>query len=497
MSMQDITLARAPRLLVGLGLAAFAGYAVFLAFYASLNAGGADTSGYLNSARLLATGKIYGELRTPPEFGPQVELALAHFKPLGFDLNVPRDPRLLPTYPVGLPLHLAAAGKIFGWRLAPLVVELAVAIGALWLCYAIGREVGLDPWLAASGAVVLAVFPVFLFTSIQPLSDTAATTWCLAAVWAALRVRRQRAWAAACGAAFSMAIMVRATNAVLLPALFVLLGLDWRRLALAALGGLPGMLGLAVYNRTLYGGVFHSGYGPIEQAFAVHYAAPTAAHFAHWLAVLLPTVLLALPLLALWRLRSRATLGLGLWFGTISGVYLFYEVSRETWWCLRFILPAVPALIILGLLAVQRLGSKFRSAAALALAVWAIGASAYWTPRLHLLLMKDYEGVYPAACRAARDLLPPNALVASFVASGALYYYTDFAVLRWEQLDAVAFARYASLAAASGRPICAVLFDNFEEAALKERMPGKWKRVGSVKNVTLWRLTVSPAVAAP
>jgi 4-amino-4-deoxy-L-arabinose transferase-like glycosyltransferase len=479
---------RAPRAFVWLGLAALAGYAVFLAMHASLSAGGADTSGYLNSARWLAAGKLRGELRAPPEFGPVAELTLVHFKPLGFDLNVPDEPRLLPTYAVGLPLHLAAAGLVFGWDLAPLVVELAAALGALWLCYAIGRELGLDPWLAASGAVVLGAFPVFLFTSIQPLSDTLATTWCLASIWAGLRARRHRGWAAICGAALSIAIMVRATNAVLLPPLLVLLGLDWRRLAAAALGGLPGALGLAAYNHTLYGGVFRSGYGPIAEAFATRYGAPTAVHFAYWLAVLLPTVLLALPVFVLWRLRTRAVLSLVLWFGTITGVYLFYEVSRDTWWCLRFILPAVPALILLGLLGLQALDPKRRAVAALALALWAIAASVHWTPQLYLLRMKDYEGAYPAACRAARELLPPNALVVSWAVSGALYYYTDFSVLRWDQVDAAAFTRYAQIAALSGRPVCAVLFDGFEDAAQKERVPGQWERVGSTNKITLWRL---------
>lgn len=484
-----------PRSLGWLGLVALTVYAVFLGFHASTGAGGADTSGYLNSARLLAAGKLHGDLRAPPEFGPPVDLVLAHFKPLGFDLTAHRDPRLLPTYPVGLPLHLAAAGKVFGWRVAPLVVELSVALGALWLCYAVGRELGVDPWLAASGAMVLAAFPVFLFTSIQPLSDTPATTWCLASVYLALRARRDHRWAAACGAAFSMAIMVRATNAVLLPALLVLLGFDWRRLLWATLGGLPGAIGLAGYNITLYGGIFRSGYGPIEQTFALKYAAPTVKHFMYWLAVLLPTVFLALPALALCRVRSREAIALALWFGAITGVYLFYEVSRDTWWCLRFILPAVPALIVLGLVGLQAVGPRARAATALALAFWAIGASVYWTPRLHLLMMKEYEGVYAAACHAARDRLPPDALVASWVASGALYYYTDFSVLRWDQIDPAAFARYANLAAQSGRPVCAVLYDNFEDAALKERMPGEWKRLGAVKNVTLWQLVAPPPLA--
>jgi hypothetical protein len=36
-----------------------------------------------------------------------------------------------------------------------------------------------------------------------------------------------------------MAVLVRPTNVVLLPALLVLLGFHWRKLALAVTGGLP------------------------------------------------------------------------------------------------------------------------------------------------------------------------------------------------------------------------------------------------------------------
>src|SRR5207247_606421 len=96
------------------------------------------------------------------------------------------------------------------------------------------------PALAAAGAAVLGGCPIFVFTSIQPLSDTLATTWTLASVFTALRARRHAGWAVACGAAFSVAVLVRSTNAVLLPALVVFLGLDWPRLARFVVGGIPG-----------------------------------------------------------------------------------------------------------------------------------------------------------------------------------------------------------------------------------------------------------------
>ncbi len=124
--------ARSSRALGWCGLIALVIYAVFLARNFSGVAGGADSSGYLNSARLLATGQLTAELRTPPEFGPQATLRRDQFQPQGF---APFDgnPRLSPTYAVGLPLHLAVAGELLGWSQAATAVGVLAAVAALLL----------------------------------------------------------------------------------------------------------------------------------------------------------------------------------------------------------------------------------------------------------------------------------------------------------------------------------------------------------------------------
>ncbi len=497
--------APALRRLLWIGVIAFAAYGVFLARNSSNVAGGADSSGYLNSARLLASGSLATALRTPPEFGPQASLRRQQFQPHGF-VPFEGNPRLSPTYAVGLPMHLAFAGKLFGWNLAAPIVGVSAALAALLLIHAVGRQLGLDPVLAATGAVILAAYPVFLFTSIQPLSDTIATTWCLAAIAAALRARTQVGWAWAAGTALAIAVLVRATNILLLPALLVILGLDFRRLLLAALGGLPWALWLGYYNHTLYGGALRSGYVDIAQAFGWAYGPPTLVHFARWLALLLPAALLVLPLAAVrWRKgNGRILLALALWFGAFTGLYLFYEISREVWWDLRFILPGTPALILAALLGVDAWARRretiattrsrsFRTLAAISLGIWAIGLSWYWTGRFHLLLTKTYEQGYADAATAARAHFAPGALVLAGLHSGSLYYYTEFPVLRWEFVNAEEFARFRQLAAAAGRPIAALLYDVEEREALQEKCPGPWTKVAAVKNVSLWQLGAPPA----
>lgn len=489
----------ASRRMIWLGLILLAAYAVFLGSHASVFAGGSDTSGYLNSARLLAAGKLQDEQRIPSEFGPPAALSRHHFMPLGY-VALEGNPHLPPTYPVGLPLHLALAGKLFGWNVGPIVVELALALAAVALCYVLARQLGIDPWLAGAGAAILAVFPVFLFTSVQPLSDTPATTWCLAAACLAVRARRTSGWGwpVACGAAFAMAVFVRATNALLLPALVLFLGWNAQRLIRFVLGGLPGALWLGYYNATLYGGPLRSGYGPIEQAFHRDFGLPSLINFATWLALLTPVVLLGLPLITWWRTRTKETIALATWIGAIAGAYTFYEFSRETWWSLRFILPVLPALNVCSLLALQPLSRPLRHAATVGLLAWAVASSLAWSTRLHALSPKNNERVYAEATRQARATLPPNALVAAMHASGALYYYTEFPVLRWDQIGAADFARYAAQASAAGRPIYALLFDGLEDEARAVRMPGQWSRLATTGPIGLWQLAGhSPAAAPP
>jgi hypothetical protein len=225
-------------------------------------------------------------------------------------------------------------------------------------------------------------------------------------------------------------------------------------------------------------------------------------HFVKWLALLLPAAVPVLPFAALARVGSQARelAALALGFTAIAGLYVFYEVSHEVWWCLRFILPAVPALLVAAVWGIEVLARRaaeirarrIRAAAALALACWAIGLSWYWTPRLSVLWMKSYEEAYEAGSLAARDRLPQNAVVLSFAFSGSLFFYTSFPVMRWDQIDPPGFGRYAELAGKNGRPVCAVLFESEENEAFR-KCPGPWSKLATIGNVGLWQLDVPKA----
>jgi hypothetical protein len=499
--------APAPRWLVCFGLLALAAYAVMIGFYFTTAAGGSDSSGYFNSARLFTEGKFDTELRIPAEFtGPLIEDRL-QFLPLGF-WPFPGNPHITPTYPTGLPLHFALAAKLLGWLPGSIAVGLFAAIGAVWLCYATARELGLEARLAAAGAAVLGLSPMFLFTAVQPLSDTLATTWALAAMWTALRAHRSTGWAIACGAAYAMAVLVRPTNLLLAPAVVIFLGLDWKnwkKFLCFGLGGVPGAIWQGVYNHALYGGALKSGYGSIFETFHWDLGPPTALHILKWLALLLPTVLLALPFVAVTHaeLRTRNLLGLAVWFGVITGLYTFYEVTHEVWWCLRFILPAFPALIIGGLFGVEAIARRFDAASlsrfynitALGFAVWAAVLARYWTREFYIMNTKSGEQTYVEGCDELKKRFPPGTLVVTMTFSGALYFYTDFPVLRWDQVKPERFAEFVAAATTAGRQICAVDFKWEEEKALRQHCPGNWEHLATLHNASIWRL-VPPTPAA-
>jgi 4-amino-4-deoxy-L-arabinose transferase-like glycosyltransferase len=487
----------APRWFVWLGFIALAAYALFLGTHTTVVAGGSDSSGYLNSARLLTTGRLQTEVRVPSEFGVPSEVTRKHFSPAGFN-TFPGNPHLAPVYPIGLPLHFALAGKLLGGNAGPFLVQLLAAVGAVGLCYRLSRELGIDYALSAAGAAMLAVFPVFIFTSIQTLSDTLATTWTLVALLCGLRARVSACWAIACGAALAIGVLVRPTNLAVAPALIVLIGLNVRRLAWFVAGGVPGAVWLAFYNHQLFGGALRSGYGNIYADFGLQHFGPGVRHFIRWILLFLPAPTLAFPIAALMDRpgRKRELVALLLAAVAFIGLYLFYEIFREDWWCLRYILPAIAALIPAGLLGAEAIargpGSRwpraFRPALALVLTVWAVGNSWYWTKRLSVFQVPKYERAYADAARAVRAQAPPGALVVCAQLSGALYYYTDLPTLIFDAITPEEFAQYTLRARGATRAIYAVLFDVEEERALRTYCPGSWKRVSSVANISIWVL---------
>jgi hypothetical protein len=186
--------------LAGGVFALFLAYALVLFHHTVFAVGGSDSSGYVNAARLLSEGQVTARVRGLDRLSLGPEFTEI-FIPLGFSPG-PRPGTMSPSYPPGLPLHMAAAGLLGGWSRAPFFVSPIAALVCLVLMYLLGRELGLSPALALSGSALLGFAPVFVFQAVQPMSDVVATAWALAAVFAAYRSRARSSplWGAAAGA---------------------------------------------------------------------------------------------------------------------------------------------------------------------------------------------------------------------------------------------------------------------------------------------------------
>ncbi|MBV8224016.1 MAG: hypothetical protein JO232_02370, partial [Verrucomicrobia bacterium] len=178
-------------LVVGV-VAAAAAYATLLWTHISPYAGGADSSGYMNYAKLLTHGQLLAPVRPLPGFTP-TEFGESAYQPLGFRIRGDSG-FMSPTYAVGLPLHLAAATLLAGVKNSVKLVNILAAFAAALLTYLSSRYLKLGRAWAGGATCVLCACPFFLSQALVPMSDLLATTWALAALYAAMRSRERAAW---------------------------------------------------------------------------------------------------------------------------------------------------------------------------------------------------------------------------------------------------------------------------------------------------------------
>lgn len=467
------------------------GYGFFLARHVSPHAAGSDSSGYFNSARLLAHGQLFAHPRPLPGNIDAGQQGLELYQPLGFIRALPAH--MVPTYPTGVPLHLLIASRLVGWDHAAYLVNLGAAFAGGLLLFALGRRLGLDRWLALGGAVWLALCPLFLFAAVQPLSDLLAVTWSLATLYAAWRAREHGRWAVLTGLFLGIAILVRPTNLLLVLPILVAVGWRLRAYLLIGLGGAPCALFLAYYNWRLYGSPTTTGYGAIWDSFKLAYVPHNLEHFAHWVPTLLTAVVfLGLGVFWLKSDRPRLLAMLGVWALALMACYAAYYHSGETWWYLRFILPAFPVLILAALLCLAALWQRHHrppwvNATGLALCLGLVFLGEIRQMRqLDVLSIERGERSYSQAAQWARTHLPADSVIACMQVSGAFFYYTDYVLLRWDQIKPETHAPLLAALDQQHYPLYAALFD-FETSDALPRLGGQWTKLATVGQVTFWQ----------
>lgn len=486
-----------------------AAYAGFIAWYHAPYAGGSDSSGYINSAQLMLEGKGSTPLRLPKDMPPDLVRKDA-FIPLGFRLG-PGETGMVPTYPPGLPLHLAAIGWLTGLETASRILAVATALAFFALLYLTGREFGLRPGWSFGVATLGALSPLTLLYALQPMSDLLAGVWALATILCALRARRGTAWAVAAGAVLAVAVLVRPTNLLLVVPALLALPFQPRAWIAFGLGGLPGAIFLGGYNHALYGATLTSGYGEVGLLFSWQHLLPTLWHYAVWVPVVASPLVFAGLALPWARLPRRDKLVLGAWAGAIFGLYSAYSYTNDTWWYLRFVLPAVPAVGLAAALVLQaaplpswflasRLlppgtpadevarGRVWQIPLALLGFVLATGWMLQWAGKFQLSGTELDERPYPLTARWISQSLPADAVLLGQQVSGAMLHYTSVPVLIPHYFNPEACARFEVWLARNRRPLYAALYPN-EEAMVWEKFPGHWEKVVQIRHTTIWRRT--------
>jgi hypothetical protein len=381
---------------------------------------------------------------------------------------------IVPICPSGLSILmaplLAVGGRTAMFALFPLCGVLLVI--ATWL---LGRRLGEGVALAA--AAVTATSPIVLYQLIQPMSDVPAAAFWVFALALATRVPAPSA--AAAGVCGGLAILIRPNLVPLgfVIGAFLLLrpaapwAARWRDSGRYAIGCAAGCLAVAALQQYFYGSPLASGYGAAGDLFSLDRVGPNLSRYTAWLTGPYTAPLRALasvsPLL-LPQARRFAVAGLAFVVVNVA-LYLPY-LTFDDWSYVRFLLPSIPVLAVLGMGTVTRFpGGRRVVAGALVLVAILVAAAGVFEARTRQVFrLAELESVFERTGRVAGMRLPPNALVVTSRFSGAVRFYASKPTLVWDVLDpaswdaALAFAREKGL-----EPY--LLLDSGEEPAFRAR----------------------------
>ena len=470
-------------------------YLAFLNVYMSPYASATDASGYMNFAKQLAQGEIFLPVRSLPahaimEFGTEA------FQPMGW-LVRDNSGLMSPYYPPGAPLHFAVASWLVGEPAAVNLANTVLTIAAGILLYLSCRHLKMEKIWALGAVVALYLCPLFIFGALQPYSELPALTWSLATLYAAMRANDRPLWAICCGAAFSVAVLVRPTNILLALPILLASELRLKRMIWLGLGSVPGGLWLLYLNWRLYGSPFTTGQASLLQQLSIGYVPHNLAHFGRWTFVLLgPLALSSLALLYFRQLGARDYLLHACWILGLVGFYAFYsDAGLDAWWWLRYLLPAYPSLIILATAGLREIWIRVfqsyptvrRWSIAAAIIMLSFGWEIIFIPRVgggELLSMGQWWKLYRDGPHWTRANMRPDAIIVCSDFSGAFYYYTDFTVLNYGIMDTSKSREFFRAVSEQGRPVYAVLSDfeiNGEDAGRTKAWGifiDVWKQLG-------------------
>ena len=457
------------RVLIPLAAAALAASAVAFGARAAI---GADSFGYVSQSVLW----LGGDLRIAQPFVALMPWPEADwtFTPLGYR---PVDGHVLvPTYAPGLPLLMALARLVSAcapYYVVPLSAALLVI--ATWRLGArvFGDGVGI------AGALMTAASPVVLMWSLSPMTDVPVAALWIAALLAADRPSVKGTLAAGMLGGIAVAIRPNLAPLALFPFLLSMLHTTSIRVAFvrgAALSAAiaPFVLLVAIVNDRLYGSPFVSGYGSASSIYSWRHVGANLRLYPTWWWQA-HGVLGCLFVFALFRSRSRDERNrifvLAAYAAAVVLSYIFY-LPFEHWGFLRFMLPAIPVVLLLGADGVRWLTTRLGPAPATCVLAAVAGIAmmqgvhrARWDS---FFGNGDAEQRYVDAAKYVDTATPPATVVLAMQHSGSVRYYSGRLTLRYDLLDPAWLERAIDTLDGFGFRTYALLED-WEEEVFRQR----------------------------
>ena len=419
--------------------------------YGTKAVGGADSYGYLSEAEMFS----HGQLRIEQSFVKEIPWSdkLSTFSPLGWTPAWERDTSaIVPTYPPGLPIVLAAVRLVAGYQAMFFVLPLSVGL-LVFSTYAIGERLT-SPAAGLIGAWLVATSPAVLFMMMTTMTDVPVAAAWAAAFW--LVFGRGVVRAAAAGLVSSIAVLIRPNLVPIAAILLLYYVIEWivdrpnrrrslTRAALFALGVVPGALAVAWLNQRFYGSPTTSGYGRLSGLFALAHVLPNLRRYLGWLAESQTSVALAglaalfLPVRSLWTgPERRSTVLIGtLVVIVVWAVYCAWEVF-DAWWYLRFLLTSWPFIMIgVGVLAAAvmrwhpRVTGPIITAGVIGLGCFQL----HFAVRHSVFNMWEGERRFVVGAQMVRRLTDGNSVILSGAHSGTLRFYGGRMTMHYDRLD--------------------------------------------------------------
>lgn len=453
-------------------------------------AGGADSSGYLNAAKLLGELQLSAVARPLPAeviAGAPDEIA----SPLGFR---PIDHKLVPVYPLGLPLLIAISQKLFGVETGAVALLWFHSLLAILLVYAIALELGLSRPAAVISTLLFAFCPLVIFSAVQMMSDLPATVWVSLSVFSLLRTQKSLAWNVLAGFAFGVSVLIRPTDIVIFPIVIFANWKDARSFVACISGAIPCFLFLAITNTILYKSPLASGYPGAGNLFNHINVFPTLERYLTSVPIAITPLWGLIFAFPVWigKMGFRNSAIMAIWMFSFFVVYAYYQYTQDSWWYLRFVLPASPPLIILACCALDEMWGQHKQwryrlsyyGFFVAAAIWLI----ICVIKLPTYNVGDEQRIFKDTATWVQEHVPADSILLTMHASGTFTYYTQHSVIRYDWMKEDQWRHMREYIKDGKISVYAVLFP-FEVQDFKDRKyPCTLAEMGQISEVKVFKV---------